>query len=791
MSGTVVYGIGIGHALYLLATYLDQSSSRTMLFYAVHAFVSWIILKPSRFATGLYKLSVGDGTLDEWLNDLIEDASKLATYVPAFCVVYNIFGIWNLIKFIFLYLSLPGLLAVVVLYSSSTAKWLFAAALPITTWCGRMIFLCIFKAVVLIYRPIAASCRWTGWFVDMDPIDNNVSQYEYCKLPTDRTIRLLLLSRKYPWGPLQLELYPYGLGECPPYEAISYTWGDASNVCLITIDGGKLEVSANAFQIISRRASYWNARFLWIDSVCIDQGNLEERSKQIQLMRELYRNASRVIVWLGEAPQPLPAIPAFLAFTFLLDTYRAINYSNLSDDQLKAVLKVGTKQPGWQTLFEILCNPFWRRIWVIQEIVVGTKVQLYYGGLYFNWEVFAATIGSLQGSRVGSLFTLTGTDIMPSNMLAAIEGRDQILFISQFKEHIRQVQSIPLSSLLYSTYQFLSTNPRDRVYALLGMSDIGTDSAIIPDYKQDVSKLLLSTSRYLLTHETDPFRSLHRAGIGYKRRTENIPSWVVDWNARTQSKSLWNEPSNFPYEASKGHGGHLQIDEASRTICVSAFQFDEIKNYGPARELNLEAQCEEFLLAADSIRIGFRDTCTLAEVDSPELYKTGINRTEALWRCLVGDRNRTTHDRPANRSIGESFYAARRLSLMEVLYAQEHTLEEDLEAGRRIYPERQWRSDEEAGRNIDEEQTKTLLFSGAISNAFGGRKLANTRSGYYAMVPPLAEVGDIICLIDGAQTPFVLRRDSNGLQLVGECYVHGVMDGEIAGDGVREMFVLH
>ncbi len=504
-------------------------------------------------------------------------------------------------------------------------------------------------------------------------------------------------------------------------------------------------------------------------------------------MREIYRKASRVIVWLGESPQPLPAIPAFLAFTFLLDTYRAVNYSNLSDDQLKAVLKIGTKQHGWQTLFEILCNPFWRRIWIIQEIAVATKVQLYYGGLCFNWEVFAETIGSLHGSRVGSLFTLTGTDIMPTNMLSAMEGRDQILLISQYKNLIREEQSLSLSSLLYPTNQFLSTEPRDRVYALLGMSDIGTDGAIIPDYKQEISNLMLFTSRYLLTHETDPFRSLHRAGIGYKRTTKNIPSWAVDWNARGYHKSLWNEPFGFPYEASKGCSGNLQIDEASRTICVSGFQFDEIKNYGPAREMNLESRGEKFFLQANSIVVALRETCNLAEIGSPEPYKTGTNRTEALWRCLVGDRNRTTYDRPANQSVGESFYASYRFSLL----TQSIRLERTFEEAKRIYPERQWRSDEEAGQNIDEEQAKTLLFNGASANGFGGRKLAITKSGYFAMVPPLAEVGDIICLIYGAQTPFVLRRESNGLQLVGECYVHGIMDGEIVGDGVREMFVLH
>ncbi|PMD15666.1 heterokaryon incompatibility, partial [Hyaloscypha hepaticicola] len=81
----------------------------------------------------------------------------------------------------------------------------------------------------------------------------------------------------------------------PTYEAISYTWGDATKVRIITIGGKKVEITANAFQVISRRASYWEPKLIWIDSVCINQKDLEERSRQVQLMRELYRNASRVI----------------------------------------------------------------------------------------------------------------------------------------------------------------------------------------------------------------------------------------------------------------------------------------------------------------------------------------------------------------------------------------------------------------------------------------------------------------------------------------------------------------
>jgi hypothetical protein len=781
--------LGFSHALYWLVSYFGPTTSPFVLFYSIHAITFWVALRPWRFFAGLYELSLGDGPLDEWLPILTEDCRNLTTYLTAFCLIYNIFGAWSLIKLLCLYLVLPSLLAAVLLNFSSVARELFAGMLPIAILSGGKMIPYTVGAVVSTYIRITAIFQWTGWFVDVDPIDEDCPEYVYCDLPTNRSIRILEVSRKYPWGPLQLELYPYDLESCPTYEAISYRWGDATKVRLITIGGKKLEITANAFQVISRRASYWDPKLIWIDSVCINQKDLEERSRQVQLMRELYRNASRVIAWLGEAAQPLPAIPALQVFIFLLNRHAKINYHNLGDEELKWILQIGTKEWGWRNLFDLLQNPFWRRAWIIQEIAVAAKVHLCLGGVVFNWDSFAEIMASLQSTRVGSLFVFTTLEDASANILAAIEGRDQILHIAELRTDLHLRQSLPLGSLLYSTSFFSATDPRDRVFALLGMSDMGPNDAILPDYTQDVSSLFVSTSRYVITNEHDQFRSLHLAGIGHRRCTANLPSWVVDWNAEIVSRSFWKDSDSFPYQASKGYSGSVQSDEASRTISVTGFQFDEIKNYSFARELS---SGPGVMSQAKVMQRSLVESCDLADVDSPEPYKTGQSRFEAFWRCCVGDRNRTPFNRPADPRIGESFYASRRFVCASSYFDPSvGTAEESLEKMRRVYPERQWRSEEEAEQNIGEEDAETRLFQGATSNGLGRRKFAITKSGYYAVVPPLSEVGDIICLIDGAQTPFVLRRDADGLQLVGECYVHGTMDGEIAGDGVRETFVLH
>jgi hypothetical protein len=790
------------HALYWLVSYFGPTASPLVLFYSIHGIIFWISVRPGRFFAGLYDLSLGEGPLDELLPILTEDYSKVTTYLTAFCVVYNIFGVWSLIRIFFTYFVLPCLLAGVLLIYSRVARQLFAGLLPIATLYGGKIIPYTFRAQILIYMRITTIFQWTGWFADVNPIDEDCLDYVYCELPTSRSIRILEISRSYPWGPLQLNLYPFDIESCPPYEAISYTWGDPKKIRLvtITIGGKKLKIPANALQVISRRASYWNPKLMWIDSVCINQKDLEERSKQVQLMRELYQKASRVIVWLGEATQPLPAIPALQVFIFLHNTYTKIKYHNPSDEELKWILQIGTKDWGWRNLFDLLQNPYWRRAWVVQEIAVATKIHIYLGGIVFNWDYFAEIIASLQRTRVGSLFVFTTIEDASANIVAAIEGRDQILHIAELRMDLRQSRlegrSLQLGSLLYSTYNCLATDPRDRVFSLLGMSDMEEVGAIVPNYKQDISSIFVSTSRYVITNESNPFRSLHLAGIGNRRCTANLPSWVVDWNAGLVSRTFWKDFDSFPYQASNGHCGIVQNDEASETISVTGFQFDEIKNCAAlAREWISKSSAVSKSSAASQGKLFYRilvESCDLADVQSPEPYKTGQSRFEAFWRCCVGDRNHTQLIRPADLRIGESFYASLmfgRASSYADLPSEEAV--GALEAWRNLYPERQWRSNEEAERNMDEEDAKTRLFNGAISYGLRWRMFANTKGGYYAVVPPLAEVGDIICLIDGAQTPFVLRRDADRLQLVGECYVHGIMDGEIARDGVRETFVLY
>jgi hypothetical protein len=126
--------------------------------------------------------------------------------------------------------------------------------------------------------------------------------YEYKRLESKDHIRVLILDPSQdPSAPLQCSIKQQELETTAElYECISYTWGGQTLAHdLYCDDGSVVEITANLHSALSRFRSNSHARCLWADAVCINQIDSEEKSRQIPLMSRIYRNASRVLVWLG------------------------------------------------------------------------------------------------------------------------------------------------------------------------------------------------------------------------------------------------------------------------------------------------------------------------------------------------------------------------------------------------------------------------------------------------------------------------------------------------------------
>ena len=218
-----------------------------------------------------------------------------------------------------------------------------------------------------------------------------------------RQIRLLKLHRKIPFLDVSGELVSCTLKEVPQYHAISYVWNYGSQEILtMKLNEMTLEVNANVYDIITRCSSFFREHYIWIDTVCIDQKSTSEKTLQVRTMQEIYGSAVHVLVCLGTGPASLAltlmeelrlvrvmlgnaAVPAYLAICFerrKLDFYL--------DARIKA-------------LQALLQHPWFRRVWVVQEVVVPRKVTFFYGQRVLSWEKFYEKLDPISGPFV-SLF---------------------------------------------------------------------------------------------------------------------------------------------------------------------------------------------------------------------------------------------------------------------------------------------------------------------------------------------------------------------------------------------------
>jgi hypothetical protein len=119
--------------------------------------------------------------------------------------------------------------------------------------------------------------------------------YKYPALPAG-SIHLLRVLSSSNNGCVRIELHTFGAPK--PYKCLSYMWGESDKNQQIRIDDEPHTVRANLFSFLKVAANHWSGKWLWIDALCIDQSDNQERGHQVQRMGDIYREATEVLVWL-------------------------------------------------------------------------------------------------------------------------------------------------------------------------------------------------------------------------------------------------------------------------------------------------------------------------------------------------------------------------------------------------------------------------------------------------------------------------------------------------------------
>ena len=201
--------------------------------------------------------------------------------------------------------------------------------------------------------------------------------------------RLLTLHPGNEADDIEASITTHPQSESPPYDAISYTWGEPGNEGVVYIDGIRYRVRRNLWDFLNILRSPSQHVCLWVDALCIKQNNPVEKGQQVQMIGCIFRNARRVSIWLGES-SPYTKVYFCAASAVRLDPRKG----------WRDILFQGTKQ--WNSrkrqerqmlnmaFMELFQRPYWTRAWIIQECILNQELVLHCGQYTATWIQFAA-----------------------------------------------------------------------------------------------------------------------------------------------------------------------------------------------------------------------------------------------------------------------------------------------------------------------------------------------------------------------------------------------------------------
>jgi hypothetical protein len=643
--------------------------------------------------------------------------------------------------------------------------------------------------------------RWEIGFAQQHRERSQLSStpYQYKKLESYRYIRLLRLKRRSFFSEPSCELIHVSLNEAPSFEAISYTWGPMDPSIPIIVDGRQILVTATVDELLFHRRSVFCSNLFWIDAICINQSDKIEKGEQLPLMTDIYRRASRVLVWLG-APESsrntriTRKMITALAWPRVLFPYFISFVRQTFPKEEEAYTAVG----------RLFSHPWFERIWVVQEVASGKTVHVMYHGICVELETLARAAKHLgSDTELKSLFLYHNFPKTTSiNMLDTKLGRSSTVdviqqflranleFMTGIRESVQLGHPSPLALNLTKTISFKSKDPRDKIFAILGITGDGDKLPFKPSYEDEVEDVFLKTTAFILSTE-EWFLTFMMAGRGYESFTYNatrseyrdkLPSWVPDFSSDTIAGS--RPPSETSIQA-RDKTGKIKFTSDCRVIQLEAIKFDEIKHMGP--KLKVRSSSPYLPNPNVSIDIHIAQSAQLQALvvaDEGDWYL----KARQLARIHPSPKSQETTDQDfwelcmSQGELGDSWgkphTVCSPLSVSARKFFEHILLTEPTEVVESNY-------DSILGSllgkkvTVNEALTMRSYLMRRFSWTAGGKAFCITAAGSMALVPPLASGGDALVHIRGGYFPIVLRPTGTGerrAELVGACTVHRVED---------------
>lgn len=589
------------------------------------------------------------------------------------------------------------------------------------------------------------------------------------------SIRILELVRFDPSkGQLLGRLITTRLTHRPNFIAMSHVWGIGSlNKSILLADELSQPISEALFNGLKELSSRADNILVWVDLICIRQGDLQEKEQQISLMGRIYSQAREVVAWLGDAHSGIgTGIKLLRVLGELEDEEPGSNNQHnqtefrrlfqelaedISVDSLENLFDF--RNVAWQGAISLVQRPWFSRLWVVQEVALSRDLEILCGRYTISGTSFFRAV------RIISTFVT----YPPRPLLPAFHNAQKL---GALRAQLSSTQCYSYLNLAHELSEWDCFDDRDRLHALMGMVFRDTPSWFPPSYDTSVEELyetfarayISTTGRLDILHFSGDSRVLVlRDGNDYQvlstcRPSFPICSWAPDWRIKTRPIPLHliferNNPTKSPTSCRSNYGFH----RSNKMLRVQARLVDEVALVGPPlidgihSSINLDVifnvwykLAQKASQGANDIDERFASTLILNEITAASQDSDPPSKSAEYVRFKHWASRILVHAGKPGHLSKEEWNGIQNNPIQE-------GIEESTKYGYKALENCQYRS------------------------------FFITKSGKFGLGPAQAPQSSSIYLVQGLMTPFLLQKspDDDGYYLRGECYVEGLMNKHI------------
>lgn len=563
--------------------------------------------------------------------------------------------------------------------------------------------------------------------------------YSYTKLDSNPPkIRLVSLQPCGASSQLQCSLMTIPLADAGQYDALSYVWGENTDKLPLMIDRHKLQITRNLDAALRRLQYEHKARVLWVDAICINQDDDEERSSQVRQMRDIYANAEQVVMWLG---------PESDDSHLFFELFQELRITGMSRSSVLSSLRDIREQEKWMAFVNFCGREYWSRLWIVQEVASTSKNVIYLGSNSVPWEEFGklVTVITKDLRSFWSSFDFISTSVGGDSTNARLVD---IELLYDLHDMSKRGRNINLGELLKKTRRYKCSEPRDKVYGLMGLARDCQRGDFEINYQLPISEVFTNAVRFAMANAGTLNLILE---VQYTPSNLDLPSWVPDWTIGTGMAGLSSRLGPH-YMASGNKEAAVAYSLDKRLISITGCELGRVDILGvPYTEqrttLSFTASMKETILQWLSLALDCKLIPPGAET---QLWTSG--RIDSFWRTLIG-----------NRIKGQAE--------LDVDYCR---IMFDVARGAIPCPS--------ATLVMDVDKAFHDFVSPLASEMNGimyKRRFFTSGREIIGVCPSKAEVGDCIVVLFGCDHPVILRSDDKHWILQGEAYVHGFMNGKV------------